>query len=78
MMTKLLRKVTRKTTCPHCKNTINDVWICELESVIGIRYVSLCTFCEKLLGISIDKETLFPISPKDKGISNNLQNNNFS
>lgn len=62
MMTKLLQKVTFKSICPSCGKALNDAWICELDSVIGTRYAYLCTNCEKLLGISIDKKTILPIS----------------
>jgi len=67
MMTKLLQKVTFKSVCPSCGKKINDVWICELDSVIGTRYAYLCTNCEKLLGISIDKKTLLPLSKPESG-----------
>lgn len=76
MMTKLLQKATFKSVCPSCGKSINDVWICELDSVIGTRYAYLCTHCEKLLGISIDKKTLLPISKLDQGINNQLHNDN--
>ena len=70
MMTKLLQKVTFKSVCPSCGKAINDAWICELDSVIGTRYAYLCTNCEKLLGISIDKKTILPLSKSESG--NNL------
>ena len=76
MMTKLLQKATLKSICPSCGKSITDVWICELDSVIGTRYAYLCTNCEKLLGISIDKKTLLPISKLDQGINNQLHNDN--
>jgi uncharacterized protein YlaI len=78
MMTKLLQKEPLRTVCPHCEQGINDVWICELESVIGLRYAYLCSNCEKLLGISTDKNSLLPISTKERGIKSSYQDNNFS
>ena len=67
MMTKLLQKINFKSVCPSCGKAINDAWICELDSVIGKRYAYLCTNCEKLLGISIDKKTLLPLSKPESG-----------
>ena len=78
MMTKLLQKEPLKTVCPHCGQEINDVWICEMKSVIGMRYAYLCSNCEKLLGISTDKNGLLQISSKDSEIKTHLQNNNYS
>ena len=78
MMTKLLQKEPLRTVCPHCGLEINDVWICELESVIGVRYAYLCSNCEKLLGISTDKNGLLPISSKESGIKTRFQDNNYS
>ncbi|MGB5288224.1 MAG: hypothetical protein WBN42_07005 [Ignavibacteriaceae bacterium] len=78
MMTKLLQKIPLQTVCPQCGQEINDVWICEMKSVIGMRYAYLCSNCEKLLGISTDKNGLLPIPSKDSGIKTHLQNNNYS
>jgi DNA-directed RNA polymerase subunit RPC12/RpoP len=52
MMTKILQKETIKINCPHCKLERTDVWICEINSVIGQRFAYICGNCEKLLGIS--------------------------
>jgi hypothetical protein len=49
-----------------------------MESVIGVRYAYLCSNCEKLLGISTDKNSLLPISTKERGIKTSYQDNNFS
>lgn len=78
MMTKLLQKEPLRTVCPHCGKEINDVWICEMESVIGVRYAYLCSNCEKLLGISTDKNGFLPISSKELGIKARFQDNNYS
>ena len=78
MMTKLLQKEPLRTVCPHCGQEIKDVWICELESVIGVRYAYVCSNCEKLLGISTDKNGLLPISSKESGIKTRFQDNNYS
>lgn len=60
MMTKLLQKETIKFQCPHCKSSISETWICEMNSVIGLRFAYICSNCEKLLGISKSPFTLPP------------------
>jgi transcription elongation factor Elf1 len=52
MMTKILQKEPIKINCPHCKVETSDIWICQLDSVIGMRYAYLCSNCEKLMGVS--------------------------
>jgi hypothetical protein len=77
-MTKLLQKETFKTVCPHCGQEINEVWICELDSIIGTRYAYLCSNCEKLLGIANDKQNLCSIFGRDIGINPDLTNESLS
>ena len=55
MMTKLLEKEEVKIKCPHCIKEVSNVWICKMDSVIGIRYAFLCGSCQKLLKISEQK-----------------------
>ncbi len=55
MMTKLLEKEEVKIKCPHCTKEVSNVWICKMDSVIGIRYAFLCGGCQKLLKISEQK-----------------------
>ncbi len=52
IMIKVLRKEQIKLNCPNCKQETNDIWICQLDSIIGKRYAYLCGNCEKLLGVS--------------------------
>jgi hypothetical protein len=52
MMTKILQKEPVKINCPQCKLETKDIWICQMDSVIGMRYAYLCCNCEKLMGIS--------------------------
>ena len=52
MMTKILQKEPVKINCPQCKLETKDIWICQMDSIIGKRYAYLCGNCEKLLGIS--------------------------
>ncbi|MGB5849431.1 MAG: hypothetical protein WBH40_13140 [Ignavibacteriaceae bacterium] len=56
MMTKLLEKEEVKLSCPHCKEKIDSAWVCKIDSFIGIRYAYLCDNCQKLLGISQNKD----------------------
>ena len=78
MMTKLLQKVNFKTVCPQCGKEINDVWICELDSIIGTRYAYLCSNCEKLLGISVDRQNLNTGSVRDRRIKPDLASEGLS
>lgn len=78
MMTKLLQKETFKTVCPQCRQEINEVWICELDSIIGTRYAYLCSNCEKLLGIANDRQSLFSIFGRERGIKPDLANESIS
>ncbi len=38
--------------CPHCSSELRTVWMRELKSVLGKRYVYFCSQCRKVLGIS--------------------------
>jgi len=58
-MTKILQKEPLKLNCPHCKLEMTDVWICEINSVIGRRFAYICSSCEKLLGISKEPISMF-------------------
>ncbi|MBK9097255.1 MAG: hypothetical protein IPM14_03865 [bacterium] len=51
-MTKVLQKETIKIKCPHCKQESTDAWICQMNTVLGVRYAYLCSNCQKFLGIS--------------------------
>ena len=74
MMTKMLQKKPIKIKCPHCMQEVEDAWICEMDSVIGLRYAYICSNCEMLLGISAHKDRPIFISQKREEISNHLQN----
>lgn len=54
-MIKELQKEEIKTTCPHCSKEISFVWVCKIESSVGIRYIYICTNCQKNLGVSHKK-----------------------
>ncbi|MHC4260434.1 MAG: hypothetical protein ACYSTF_08520 [Planctomycetota bacterium] len=39
-------------TCPHCSSELHTIWMRELKSIFGKRYVYFCSQCRKVLGIS--------------------------
>ncbi len=55
-MVKEIDKQNVHAVCPHCLKKINLVWVCKLESIIGIRYAYFCGECQKNLGISHNKD----------------------
>lgn len=55
-MFKKIEKEKVQMTCPLCRVDINEVWVCKLDSVIGVRYTYFCSSCQKMLGISKEKE----------------------
>ena len=50
-MEKILHRQSLKIYCVHCKQIVESVWICKMDSVIGIRYAVLCDCCYRLVGI---------------------------
>ncbi len=36
--------------CPYCLKDISTVWVCKIESIIGLRYIYFCGECQKSLG----------------------------
>jgi transcription elongation factor Elf1 len=54
-MTKEIEQIEIQTTCPICNKTISELWIAKLDSVIGIRYVYICTNCKNLIKITKEK-----------------------
>lgn len=72
MMTKMLQKKPIKIKCPHCKQETQDAWICEMDSVIGLRYAYICSNCEKLLGISSQKDSPLFVSPERRDLKNHI------
>jgi hypothetical protein len=55
-MLKILQRIKYKTYCKHCKKEFENLWICKMDSIIGIRYALLCTGCQKLIGIYSSKD----------------------
>ena len=54
-MTKEIEQIEISTVCPICNNSISEIWIARLDSVIGVRYAYICCECENLLKISKEK-----------------------
>jgi uncharacterized protein with PIN domain len=51
-MMPLERKEDVQPVCPHCETELSKVWMRELESVLGKRYIYFCPNCRKVLGVS--------------------------
>jgi hypothetical protein len=51
-MKKILQKENIKIYCELCKKVVENVWICKMDSIIGIRYALFCATCQKLIRIS--------------------------
>ena len=52
LMVKTLQLYKIKTLCKHCKKTIDNIWVCRMDSIIGIRYALFCAGCQRLMRIS--------------------------
>ena len=42
----------RNPVCPHCSRDIETIYMQEIRSVLGKRYLYYCSQCQKVLGIS--------------------------
>ena len=51
-MTELKRKDDVLPVCPHCSETLQEVWFRELRGILGKRYVYFCARCRKVLGVT--------------------------
>jgi hypothetical protein len=60
-MEKILHKENVKIYCKHCEKEFGDVWICKMNSIIGTRYVMLCTGCQKLIEIYSSNNFIEPV-----------------
>ncbi|GAB4286938.1 MAG: hypothetical protein Kow0098_02770 [Ignavibacteriaceae bacterium] len=54
-MTKEIEKEQVDIECPRCSEKIDIVWVCTIESVIGLRYAYFCSKCQRMLGIFLSK-----------------------
>jgi uncharacterized protein with PIN domain len=45
----------RNPICPHCSQEIKTIFMREIKSYLGRRYLYYCSNCLKVLGISLRK-----------------------
>jgi hypothetical protein len=57
-MTKQIQKENIRIFCNQCKTVIENVWLCKVESMIGLRYIYFCTNCKSNLGTYQTKNLL--------------------
>jgi hypothetical protein len=57
-MTKQIQKEDLRIFCKHCKTIVESVWVCKVESIIGLRYIYICTNCKTNLGTYHSKNLL--------------------
>ena len=50
-MEKILQKENVRIYCIHCKKEIEIVWVCKMDSIIGMRYALICSKCQRLIEI---------------------------
>ena len=41
-----------KALCPHCAMELEAIWMQQIKSFLGKRYVYFCSHCRKTLGVS--------------------------
>ena len=51
-MIELKEKSQVAPICPHCEESLEEMWFRELRSGLGRRYVYFCARCRKVLGVS--------------------------
>jgi hypothetical protein len=51
-MIELTEKKDAEPICPHCQQTVQEVWFRELRGILGRRYIYFCASCRKVLGVS--------------------------
>lgn len=54
-MTKEFEQISINTICPVCNQTVSELWIAKLDSVIGVRYAYICINCKNLIRITKEK-----------------------
>jgi len=57
-MTKQIQKQEIKVFCTKCKTVVESVWVCKVESIIGLRYIYFCSNCKSNLGTYHTKNLL--------------------
>ncbi len=49
----LLKEKSEETPlCPHCSESLAEIWFRELKGTFGKRYIYFCARCRKTLGVS--------------------------
>jgi hypothetical protein len=38
--------------CPYCSRELKGVWVRQLRTLLGKRYIYFCKECRKVLGVS--------------------------
>ncbi len=51
-MLELESKEQVRPICPHCEKELDRLWMNELRSALGRRYVYFCPHCRKVLGVT--------------------------
>lgn len=51
-MIELKDKEDVSPVCPHCNQTLTELWFRELKGLLGRRYIYFCSQCKKVLGVS--------------------------
>ena len=51
-MIELKEKCDEVPLCPHCSKGIHTVWMRQVRSILGRRYVYFCPGCRKVLGVT--------------------------
>ncbi len=56
-MEKIITKELMHAYCNNCSKEIDSVWMCKINSIIGVRYIYFCGECQKPLGVFHEKIT---------------------
>jgi hypothetical protein len=51
-MIQLTQKDDVTPICPHCSQSVRQIWFRELKGFFGRRYLYFCAECTKVLGVS--------------------------
>ena len=51
-MIRVERRDDVQPICPHCKESLEEVWFRELAGMFGKRYLYFCSRCRQALGVS--------------------------
>ena len=38
--------------CPHCSQNLRQIWVRQIRSFLGRRFIYFCPKCQKVLGVS--------------------------